>query len=177
MAKLTTDVLRRLSTVSAPVQPVVRADSNGAGTKLTAAQRELQESMMGIAAADEHDSALESDLERDTKEELNAYLRADPMPLFDSDAKYNDPLRWWKKHELRFPRVHALAMEILQVEATSASSERVFSSAGLTIAKDRASLLPENAGMLVFLRGGWCAAEHFRKLEGQGGGGALFSDE
>jgi hypothetical protein len=86
------------------------------------------------------------------------------MSLFDSNGKYADPLPWWEKKAKMYPRVHALAMEILQIEATSASSERTFSSAGLTIAKDRASLLPENAGMLVFLRGAWEAAEHFNDL-------------
>ena len=105
------------------------------------------------------------DDENDAKDELQAYLREIPLPLFDNDAKYNDPLLWWERHETKYPRVHAFAMEILQVEATSASSERTFSSAGLTISKDRASLLPENADLLVFLRGAYHVAEEFRKQQ------------
>jgi hypothetical protein len=42
--------------------------------------------------------------------------------------------------------------EVLSIRATSAPSESIFSSAGLTIANDRASLLSELAGSLVFLR-------------------------
>jgi len=39
----------------------------------------------------------------------------------------------------------------LSIQATSAPSKRLFSTAGLTIAKDRARLTPDNAEMLVFL--------------------------
>ena len=38
------------------------------------------------------------------------------------------------------------------IPATSAPSERVFSTAGLAIAYDRARLTPDNANDLVFLR-------------------------
>jgi zinc finger BED domain-containing protein 1 (E3 SUMO-protein ligase ZBED1) len=56
-------------------------------------------------------------------------------------------------------------MQILQIPATSASSERVFSTAGLTIANDRARLLPQSASMLIFLRGAWPIAEKFAKTK------------
>jgi hypothetical protein len=42
-------------------------------------------------------------------------------------------------------------MKLLSIPATSAPSERVFSTDGLTIAKDRARLEPERANQLVFL--------------------------
>jgi hypothetical protein len=45
-----------------------------------------------------------------------------------------------------------LAKETLCIPATSAPSERLFSSAGLTIANDRAGLTPDNASDLVFLK-------------------------
>jgi hypothetical protein len=44
----------------------------------------------------------------------------------------------------------ALASQILSIPATSASSEQVFSTAGLTI-KDRARLAPQTAKELIFL--------------------------
>ena len=81
------------------------------------------------------------------------------MALFDGEGNYNDPLMWWKSHATNYPRLHVLAMKVLQVQATSAASERLFSSAGLTITNDRARLLPENAAMLVFLKGAWSIAE------------------
>jgi hAT family C-terminal dimerisation region len=48
---------------------------------------------------------------------------------------------------------------ILCIPATSAPSERVFSSAGLTISKCRASLQPQHASELIFLHDSWEFAE------------------
>jgi hypothetical protein len=44
-----------------------------------------------------------------------------------------------------------MSMKYLSIPATSAPSERVFSTAGLTIAKDRARLEASRANELVFL--------------------------
>jgi hypothetical protein len=44
-----------------------------------------------------------------------------------------------------------LAQRLLCIPATSAPSERVFSNAGLTIAKDRARLATDTASELIFL--------------------------
>jgi hypothetical protein len=164
MGKLSTYVQDRMKDVKvdwAPAAAAVGRATTGARTTLSLAQKELQEAMGGGGEQAEEEG---DPVERDVKDELAGYLREEPMSLFDSNGKYADPLPWWEKKAKMYPRVHALAMEILQIEATSASSERTFSSAGLTIAKDRASLLPENAGMLVFLRGAWEAAEHFNDL-------------
>jgi hypothetical protein len=51
----------------------------------------------------------------------------------------------------QYPLLAKLALKLLAIPATSAPSERVFSTAGLTIAKDRARLDPANAGELIFL--------------------------
>lgn len=61
------------------------------------------------------------------------------------------PLAWWKSREKRYPTIAQLARRYLAVPATSASSERDFSTAGYTVRPHRASLLPENVSMLVFL--------------------------
>ena len=44
-----------------------------------------------------------------------------------------------------------MALRVLCIPATSAPSERVFSVAGLTIAKDQARLAPHTANELIFL--------------------------
>lgn len=77
--------------------------------------------------------------------------------------EYNNPLDWWSKKEKKYP-IHAkLARRYLCIPATSAPSERVFSAAGLTIAKDRASLNPETADALIFLHESWDVVESYLK--------------
>ncbi|XP_052132749.1 E3 SUMO-protein ligase ZBED1-like [Frankliniella occidentalis] len=61
------------------------------------------------------------------------------------------PLAWWKNHEKLYPTLAQLARRYLAVPATSASSERDFSTAGNSVRPHRASLLPENVSVLVFL--------------------------
>lgn len=68
---------------------------------------------------------------------------------------YSNPLEWWKERQGKMPVLSLLARRILCIPATSAPSERLFSVAGLTIANDRARLLPDNAADLIFLRGAW----------------------
>ena len=70
-----------------------------------------------------------------------------------------DPLAWWKEYAAALPILASLAHRTLCVPATSAPSERLFSLAGLTIAKDRAGLTPDNAADLVFLKSVWTTLE------------------
>lgn len=62
-----------------------------------------------------------------------------------------DPLQWWKLNAPRFPRLAKLAKRYLPIPATEVASERIFSTAGNTITKLRASLDPETADQLIFL--------------------------
>jgi len=83
--------------------------------------------------------------------ELTLY-KAEPMlPLQKEDRTYNNPLDWWCLKAQQFPLLSKLAIRYLCIPATSAPSERVFSTAGLTIAKERSRLDPATANELVFL--------------------------
>lgn len=62
-----------------------------------------------------------------------------------------DPLEWWKAHQLQYPIMAKLAAQWLVVQGTSTSSERVFSTAGLTITDRRSSLQSELVNKLIFL--------------------------
>jgi hypothetical protein len=69
--------------------------------------------------------------------------------------EYHNPLEWWKEKQILYPTIAKLARRILCQPATSAPSERLFNIAGLTIANDRASILPDNAQDVIFLRDNW----------------------
>ena len=102
------------------------------------------------------------------KDELAAYQSRKGQLMIDGphgpkheSAGYTNPLTWWKRNEEDFPHLSALAKRYLCIPATSAPSERVFSAAGLTIAKTRASLHPDNAADLIFLHNSWDYADKF----------------
>ncbi len=63
----------------------------------------------------------------------------------------NNPLDWWKQNASRYPNVAKVARAVLCIPATSAPSERVFSTAGKTISQERCRMLPDHAEDLVFL--------------------------
>ena len=73
--------------------------------------------------------------------EIVLYKSAKGLKLTDPETrKFANPLDWWKVHETDYPYLAKLAIKYLSIPATSAPSERVFSTAGLTIAKDRTRL-------------------------------------
>ena len=86
--------------------------------------------------------------------------------LANGDEEIANPLQWWRLNQTRFPRLAWLAEKYLAIQATSAPSERLFSAAGLTIAKKRASLLPDNAAMLIFLHDNLPLARAWRAKQG-----------
>ena len=67
------------------------------------------------------------------------------------DKSKIDPLQWWKENEKRYPALVQEARRVLSMRSTSASSERVFSTADRVVTSLRASLSPENVDALVFL--------------------------
>jgi hypothetical protein len=93
--------------------------------------------------------------------ELLLYKREQHLPLKKEDGRYNNPLDWWRLKQQQYPLLAKLAYKLLAIPATSAPSERVFSVAGITIAKERARLNPENAGDLIFLHDATPAIKNF----------------
>ncbi|XP_072140743.1 E3 SUMO-protein ligase ZBED1-like [Dermacentor andersoni] len=81
----------------------------------------------------------------DPSAQFDAYL-SEPQLGHNMDA-----LKWWKDNEPKFPLVAELAKKYMCIPASSASSERVFSTAGNIITAKRSCLLPENVSSLVFL--------------------------
>ncbi|GFQ88990.1 zinc finger BED domain-containing protein 1 [Trichonephila clavata] len=78
---------------------------------------------------------------QEAEKELNEYLSV-PRVSFE-----HDPLDWWKVHYESFPSLKVLARKYLCIQGSSVASERVFSSGGRVITRQRASLLPKHAEM------------------------------
>lgn len=77
--------------------------------------------------------------------ELDCYLS---QPIVSMNSS---PFAWWEINTRLFPHLAKLAQRILVVQATSVSSERVFSTAGDIVTAKRSSLDPENVDKLIFL--------------------------
>jgi hypothetical protein len=99
-----------------------------------------------------HNNNIEQDDARNKVDsELLLYKREHHLPLQKGDGSYNNPLIWWCLKQHQYPILSKIALRVLAIPATSAPSERVFSVAGITIAKERSRLDSANAGELVFL--------------------------
>ena len=100
--------------------------------------------------------------------EILKYKQEPEISMFENGnnnqehRRWTNPLAWWKIKEQTYPYLATLAHHILCIPATSAPSERLFSHAGLTIAKDRANLDPEIAEDLIFLHDAWPVMNQLR---------------
>lgn len=80
------------------------------------------------------------------EEEMEKYCKAPPLPLTE------DPLNWWREHEVMFPLLSRLSKQYLCIPGTSVSAERVFSTAGDVVTAKRSALKPDHVDQLVFLQ-------------------------
>ncbi|CAN0500577.1 unnamed protein product, partial [Phaeothamnion confervicola] len=69
----------------------------------------------------------------------------------DHNGEWNDPLLWWRRHNLEFPNMAKLVRSVLCVPATSAPSEQLFSSGGLSVTQRRGRLTDHSVETLIFL--------------------------
>ena len=72
--------------------------------------------------------------------------------LSESQINHEDPCLWWKARENVYPKISVLAKNILCIPASSASSERVFSTASNIITPKRNRITPYHLSALVFLK-------------------------
>jgi len=93
------------------------------------------------------DAATQPSLESTAEDELDFYIKAGKMA---SDDPY-DILPWWKEKASMFPLLARLARMILCIPATSASSERTFSRAGLIVTEKRTRLDPKRVNDLLVI--------------------------
>jgi len=116
--------------------------SSGAEAQESTAKRPRQDSAMDFLLGD---SLGNGDDERSPKDEVDHFFRG---PVLGANT---NPLKWWQANESCFPVLSKLAKRLLCIPTTSVPAERIFSTSGLIINKQRASLKQENIDMLVFL--------------------------
>ncbi len=82
----------------------------------------------------------------DIHQELQLYLET---PGESADI---NPLYWWKTNSLNYPRLSEVAKKVLAIPATSAASERIFSTARLVMPWNRTRLAPDTMRAIMCLR-------------------------
>ncbi|MGK3734423.1 MAG: hypothetical protein ACI8RD_002492 [Bacillariaceae sp.] len=83
--------------------------------------------------------------------ELSLYKKAPLLRVRNGSNHWTNPLEWWKINKIRFPTLAALAEKYLSVQATSASSSRIFSRARRIVTTDRNRLDPHIVGCLHYV--------------------------
>jgi hypothetical protein len=68
--------------------------------------------------------------------ELTLCRHEPSIRLKNDNGTYTCPLTWWKFNERKYKLLSKLAARVLCILATSAPSEHVFSTVGLTIVQD-----------------------------------------
>ena len=81
-------------------------------------------------------------------DEVIAYERAQ-LPVIDNNQCI---LEWWTNNGSMFPSVQSLAFKSLPIPASSATSERIFSTSGRILEARRSSLDPSNVDNVLSLR-------------------------
>jgi len=105
--------------------------------------------------------------------DINLVVNFEIQKYMQEKVLYNksNPLQFWKDAEAtdKYPNLRKLAKKYLCIPATSAPTERLFSSAGLVITKKRNRLNDDIAEDCIFLKNTWdevddyCRSEEFKK--------------
>ncbi|XP_050725201.1 E3 SUMO-protein ligase ZBED1-like [Eriocheir sinensis] len=77
--------------------------------------------------------------------EMRRYMEEAPIP------REEDPLEWWKKHGVLFPKLQEQAKMFLCSPASSVPAERLFSEAGELVSQRRSCLKDKHVNMITFL--------------------------
>lgn len=80
--------------------------------------------------------------------EFDEYLN---LVIEKPSSKFNAD-EWWFAHRMQFPELFILFVKVSATPATSASSERDFSTAGLIVTDHRSVILPQNVDNIIVAR-------------------------
>jgi hypothetical protein len=116
-------------------------------------------------------SPTKSSIRAAMKMQLEDYRRSVGLEVPANKAHEHDPLKeWWEEHHTAYPELWKLAEKYLAIPATSAPSERAFSSAGIVLSIRRCRLKPNLVSDSVLLRENRHIVKHHANI-------SLFDDE
>jgi hypothetical protein len=95
-----------------------------------------------------------SELSTSAKTIEQEFAEYEAMTVLDPEEEYKEnPLLFYSRHSLQFPRLSIVARKVFAIPATSCSSERNFSTTGRIYEKRRANILPKNVDAIMRTRG------------------------
>ena len=116
---------------------------------------EVQPLPKKLKSADTDDWLMDIVCIGETKQTMRNVVEQEVARYLGSVVKAGDErltvLEWWRENECFYPRISELAKKYLACQASSVSSERVFSLPGALVSKKRARMSPKNVDLLIFL--------------------------
>jgi adenylate kinase len=103
----------------------------------------------------------QSNEETNLKKEMNRY------ESYSYASKEENVLKWWKRHENILPLLSNIAKKVLAIPASSAKSERVFSTGGNVVTKKRNRLAPKKVEELIIIAENGKHVEDEEDIEGE----------
>ena len=110
-----------------------------------AIQAEMDAEEARLGSSDEATGELMASL----RQEMDQYISKRRLPM----SKGSNPLSWWKDNQHLYPNLAAVAKQYLAVQASTASSERMFSKANILIDWKRSRMDPNIVTRVMFLLG------------------------
>ena len=95
-------------------------------------------------------------MESKVRKEMNIYEE------FTTPPKGLSVLAWWKKHKNLLPILSTMARAVLAVPASSAKSERVFSTGANVVTKKRSRMLPPKVEQTIIIKENKSKIEEFK---------------
>ena len=64
-------------------------------------------------------------------------------PIYPQDLNVPNPIEWWNRHQLEYPVLYRMALDLFSIPGMSAECERVFSQTKKMITDERNRLAPK----------------------------------
>ena len=98
------------------------------------------------------DQAVSKQKKNQNSKKLEIELELKKFKSVPNLNRNENPLEWWEKSgKALFPNLYSTAIKHLVIPATSVPSERIFSTAGSILTRNRNRLGPNNANIIITL--------------------------